>query len=57
MTRITAAQAVERLNAIDVSDPEKAHGEADDILLAVVPPSVKDAYLALVNRSPWWAGA
>ena len=45
------------LGAIDASDPERAHVEADRILLAMVPDPVKFAYWDLMARSEWWASA
>ena len=59
MAALTPAQAVTLLDAIpgDNADPEAAHGEADDILLRVVPPDVAAAYRRLVKRSRWWATA
>ena len=58
MTRLTAAKAVAELDAIDgPADPERAHDQADEVLLRVVPPEVAEAYRRLVDRSPWWAGA
>lgn len=52
-----ASEAVARLDAIVPGDPESAHDEADDVLLALVPPEVAEAYRRLVGRSPWWATA
>lgn len=52
-----AQAAVAALDAIDASDPESAHGEAEDILLALVPDSVREAYKRVVDRSEWWASA
>jgi hypothetical protein len=52
-----AEVAVERLNAIEGGDPEGAHGEADQVLLALVPAEVREAYRALVARCEWWAAA
>lgn len=51
------AQAVATLDSLDESDPEVAHGRADDVLLASVDPRVRDAYLRLVDRCSWWAAA
>lgn len=52
-----AQAAVMALDAIDADDPEGAHGCADEILLALVEPEVRDAYRRLVERSAWWATA
>lgn len=57
MTKMTKAQAIKALNAIDGGDPEVAHSQADDILLAYVPEDVRNAYQALVKRCGWWASA
>lgn len=51
------ARAIAALNEIDGSDPEKAHGKADDILLTLVDPDVVAAYAALTNRCKWWASS
>lgn len=50
-----AENAVRRLNAIDARDPEKAHAEAEEILLEQVPIIVRAAYMRLVRRARWWA--
>jgi hypothetical protein len=49
--------AVAKLDAIDAGDPEMAHGEADEILLSVVPGEVLHAYVRLTRRCSWWACA
>lgn len=54
------ARAVEVLNVIaehDARDPEVAHGLADDVLLAVVPDEVADAYRRVISRAKWRAAA
>ena len=52
---MTESEAVAALDAIDpTGDPERAHGEADGILLAVVGPEVRAAYERLTERAPWW---
>lgn len=57
-TRLTAAEVVERLEAMDPWDPEATHGEADHLLLQVVPPEVAAAYDRLRReRAPWWGTA
>jgi hypothetical protein len=48
---------VEKLDALDESDPEAAHSAADAILLDAVHPAVRAAYERLVERSHWWATA
>jgi hypothetical protein len=57
VTALTAREAVRALQAIDPGDQEAAHDEADKILLAAVPPSVRAAYQDLVERSGgfWYA--
>jgi len=50
-------QAVDALDALDPRDPEVAHGEADKILLAIVPVEVREAYERIEGRAPWWASA
>ncbi len=52
-----AKSAVERLDAIDGDDPVRAHSEADEVLLSVVPPDVREAYDRLAGRCSWWASA
>lgn len=54
---MSPAQAEAALDAITAGDPDGDHGEADRILLAVVPVEVSDAYERLVARSKWWATA
>lgn len=54
---ITVGEAVQAIEALDPSDPEKAHDLADDILLASVPEEVRAAYKRLVKRAGWWATA
>lgn len=57
MMRKKDADAVEALDAISGTDPEKHHGEADDVLLEVVHPEVRAAYERLMDRAGWWATA
>lgn len=46
------------LDLIDpTGDPERAHAEAEQILVAALGPEVKAAYDRLVDRAPWWASA
>jgi hypothetical protein len=52
-----AREAVETLEAISGQEPEGDHGEADGILLGVVPADVRDAYTRLTERARWWATA
>lgn len=52
-----ASEAVAALDAINGHDPEGAHGEADEVLLAVVPAEVREAYERLAARCGWWATA
>lgn len=60
MTRpLTAAdaEALERIKAIDASDPEVAHMRADEALLESAHPFVREAYDALVEACAWWGSA
>lgn len=57
MPRMTAASAIYKLDTLPTDDPEGAHAEADEILLAAVDPSVKAAYERVVSRCSWWASA
>lgn len=50
-------EAIERLDATSGGDPEGAHSDADDVLLALVDPEVAEAYERLVGRCRWWACA
>ncbi len=53
--RLTPAEAVQRLDAIKAGDPERNHGDADDIVLSVVPEEVREAYWrACVRDGRWW---
>lgn len=54
---MTAEEAVGILDSIPSGDPEGAHGEADNVLLAVAGPDVRAAYQRLVRRCAWWACA
>jgi hypothetical protein len=54
---LTSAAAVEQLDAIPGDDPERAHGLADDVLLACVPAEVREAYERVAARCGWWAAA
>ena len=49
--------AAEQIDGLDASDPEAAHGNADDILLANVEPVIAEAYRRLIDRCRWWATA
>lgn len=53
--RLTPAEAVQKLDAIKAGDPERNHGDADDIILSVVPDEVREAYWrACVRDGRWW---
>ena len=54
---LTVEKAIAALDAIDESDCEMAHSQADDILRAMVPPEVEDAYERVIARCRWWACA
>ena len=51
--------AVLALNELTCDDPERAHGEADDILLNFIKhvghPEVAKAYQAVVDRCCYWS--
>ena len=50
--------AVKRLEELaNSTDPERAHAEADDIILEFVPLEVAEAYGRLIDQSDWWAMA
>ena len=53
-------EAVVRLDEIAATmarDPERAHCEADGVLLAVAGDDVRAAYQRVVAACPWWAAA
>lgn len=52
-----AVRALEALAKVAPGDPEAAHARADEILLSVVPVSVRNAYRDLERACPWWASA
>lgn len=54
---MTDYDPVARLDAIDVDDPERAHNEADAVLLAIAPEAVRAAYDRVIFRADWWASA
>ena len=61
---MTTEEAVTALNALAQepnkwgdTDPEVDHIRADEVLLAIVPTEVVEAYNAVVDRSGWWAFA
>lgn len=63
-TRMTTEEAVAALDALTGDDPCGDHEEADEILLAMVPVEVRDAYHRLSGdhwnqdgRADWWAWA
>jgi hypothetical protein len=53
---LTIDEAIARLDAIGYEhDPETAHSDADDVLLAHVDPEVAEAYRRVINRQgSWW---
>lgn len=53
---MTIEEAVAAIDAMKF-DPEACHGDADEILVAMVPPEVAAAYRRLQGRMPWWACA
>lgn len=57
MSETNAAFAAEQIDRLDAEDPEEAHSNADDILLANVDPIIAAAYRRLVDRCRWWATA
>lgn len=54
---LTIQEAIDKLDAIDESDCEGAHMDADDVLLELVDERVREAYRRLVVRCGWWAHA
>lgn len=57
METLTPEEAVRRLDALTGDDPEVDHGKADEILLAALPPEVRQAHAKLIERAVWWASA
>jgi len=51
------ADFVRELDSIDAGDPERAHGDADEVLLRACPADVRAAYQRLTERANWWASA
>lgn len=61
---MTVEEAVAKLDALTGEHPGDDHEEADEILLAMVPAEVRDAYHRLSGdhyhqdqRAAWWAWA
>jgi hypothetical protein len=61
---MTPEEAVAALDVLTGDNPETDHEQADEILLAVVPPEVRAAYARLSgdhyrqeSRTDWWAWA
>lgn len=55
---MTQDEAVERLRVIRLTkgdDPESAHAEADQILLAMVPEAVREQYEMVAEIGFWYA--
>lgn len=50
-------EAVAVLDGLDASDPEKAHDEADLLIISWLPADIADAYMRLQERCPGWATA
>lgn len=53
-------KAVKRLDDIDAGDPDRAHSEADQVLLDVftkIRPEVVTAYARVMGRASWWSNA
>jgi hypothetical protein len=55
--RLSALVAISALDALEGTDCEVIHSEADKILLAVVPREVAKAYERVVKRTSWWAAS
>ncbi len=53
--KMTKKEAVTKLDLMNGDRPEVDHEEADEILLEMVPKSVKKAYLRLTDRARYWA--
>lgn len=51
------SEAVAALDAVSGDDPEHAHAEADDIIEAMLPDEVREAYRRVGARCRWWAFA
>lgn len=52
---MTPEEAIQKLDAIPGDCPEEGHYRADEILLALVPPDVRDAYNRVADRAgAWW---
>lgn len=55
--RLDQEWAARQIAAIDTSDPERAHDQADQIMLVNSHPAVAAAYNDLMERCAWWASA
>ena len=53
MTKVEMRKLIERLDALDGSDPEKDHVTADAILLEAVAPEIRDAYRKARDSGSW----
>lgn len=54
---MSGQQIAALIDALDATDPERAHGLADDLILDAVPAEVRAAYMRLVARCEFWAAA
>ena len=50
-----SGDVIAAFRAIDTSDPERAHEEADRLMLEVAAPYVAEEYQRIVGACSWWA--
>lgn len=52
---MTEEEVIAALNSLTGHDPEVDHARADELLLKIVSPAVRDAYEAAEDRAgAWW---
>ena len=50
-------ELIRRLDALDGSDPEVAHGDADRLIEEALPEEVRQAYVRVQRRCRWWGSS
>ena len=57
ISKADLARLIEDIGSIDVSDPERAHGQLEELIESAMPPPIRRACAALRDRADWWANA
>ena len=57
MDKARALSELKDIRRKAAGDPEAAHADADSVLLAMVDPEIKAAYMDVVKACNWWAYA